>query len=256
MVGPRAGRRLAPRSLLMAGPARRHDLEGRIPDGTQSGRGAYKGRLRNPALHRSPFATGFGPEGEIMDCEKFLESYSDYLDRRLEVYPLPEYVRHLRSCRSCEEYDRVMRQGLHLCRQLRPPDTTPDFASDLRSSIHDLQDRLEQREGPSARATAVATLTAAAVLAAAAIPALRGDGGSVQLPPVVVEAPGDVGAPLWGPAPSLAPASNLLLVPNLSAERFPALLSERPSLFRAPLRASSRARPPAESPEGEDRSAE
>jgi predicted anti-sigma-YlaC factor YlaD len=189
-----------------------------------------------------------------MDCAEFLESYSDYLDQRFEVYPQSEYCHHLGGCRPCGEYDRVVRRGLALFRQLEPPDTTPDFVSSLRSSVS--QDRFQHADVPSMWVSSLATLSAAVLIAVAVAPLLSGRAGSVQLPPVVIEAPQDAGASLWGPTPRLAPRSNLLLAPSLSVDPLRVLPSGRPSLFRAPLRATDRDRPSSEPSESEDSSAE
>ena len=189
-----------------------------------------------------------------MDCAEFLESYSDYLDQRFELYPNSEYRHHLRDCRSCGEYDRVMRRGLNLFRQLEPPRTTPDFTRDLRSTVS--HDNLQPAAGPPGWVSSLATLSAAALIALAVAPLLTGRSGSVQLPPVVIEAPQGAGASLWGPTPRLAPRSNLLLAPSLTVDPLPTLPSDRPSLFRAPLRATDLDRVSDEPSDSEDSSAE
>ena len=63
-----------------------------------------------------------------MECEEFITDYSDFLDHQFEEHSLSSYCEHLLHCSDCAEYDRVMRRGLKLVRQLELPGTCPDFA--------------------------------------------------------------------------------------------------------------------------------
>lgn len=191
-----------------------------------------------------------------MDCAEFLDSYSDYLDRRLEIHPVSEYGQHIENCPSCREYDRVMQRGLHVFRRLQPPDSTPDFANNLRSRVAEFQHGVEQRQNLTARAATLATLSTTALLVLVTIPMLRASADTVRLPPVVVEAPNDASSSLWGPAPVFANPPALLLVPNFPSDPVRLLPSERPSLFRDRGRATQAARISALPNEAEKRTTE
>lgn len=186
-----------------------------------------------------------------MNCQEFLDNYSDYLDRRLEIPGLAEYGEHLRECRSCGEYDRVMHRGLHLIRELEPPESTPDFATNLRSNIFAVQDSLQGNNRPLTAALTVATLAASLLFIVAALPVFSGNRDVMQLPPVVVDPPvrSSASVSLWGPAPTFRPATNLLLVPNLSDNPLRAIPPERLSLFRTPLPVAGPTRPADPPPE-------
>ncbi len=177
-----------------------------------------------------------------MECEEFLEDYSDFLDGTLEEHSLTDYRYHLERCPSCAEYDRVMRRGLHLVRALDPPEAQADFLPRLQRRFFDLPARAVG-VGVRPRNFAVASLLAAAALfALVSLPLLRPEVRALELPPVVIEAPEDAGAvaSLWGPPPSFAPTASFLTVPDLSSDPFFASTPRPYSLFRTPLRAPVR----------------
>jgi predicted anti-sigma-YlaC factor YlaD len=57
-----------------------------------------------------------------MHCDEFIQSFSDFLDAEYEKHPLQEYNQHLESCADCRGYDRVMRCGLRLVKELDGPE--------------------------------------------------------------------------------------------------------------------------------------
>ncbi len=179
-----------------------------------------------------------------MDCEEFLEEYSDYFDWRLEEHPLYEYREHLSNCRTCAEYDRVMRSGLHLVKGLEPPVAGTDCVTRVQQRVHQLQSRIGRRTGGLGLSLAVAGVTAITVLIVTSLPVFR-SGSPVELPPVVVEiGPDSERLPsVFGPAPRFAPAPSLLRVPDFKSEGLLATASDRISLFRAPLRTSASSTP-------------
>ena len=165
-----------------------------------------------------------------MDCEEFLSEYSDFLDRRFEEHSLSSYCQHLLACRDCAEYDRVMRRGLHLVRQLDPPSSFEDC-------VDSLSHQLAYRPAGS-RLSGAAAVAAGAFLALALVSLLDAGRATVQLPPVVVEAPDsrtDLPS-LWGPPPRLAPATSLYEIPALGTEPFLTRPEEPYSLFRGQVR--------------------
>lgn len=173
-----------------------------------------------------------------MDCEAFLEDYSDFLDRRFEAHPLIAYTEHILSCESCAEYDRVVRRGLRLVRQLGPPDTNPSFKPRLRRSLYELS-----RDGLGPRDYIVGTVLTAAtafgLLALAVTPTLRAR-SAVELPPVIVEVPAETPPPsLWGPVPRFTRPPAMMLAPEFNDDPIFAPPSDRVQLFRAPLRSTA-----------------
>jgi hypothetical protein len=174
-----------------------------------------------------------------MDCEGFLEGYSDFLDGQLEEHPFSEYTRHLQACPDCAEYHRVMRRGLRLVRQLDPPETAPDFAPRLELHHFDSSGRgATNRE--YARAVMVAGLTAVSLLFFASLPVMRPGGGAVELPPVVIETPavGNDRHSLWGPPPTFTSQASFLQVPSFNSNALMNPPREGFSLFRTTQRDS------------------
>ncbi len=171
-----------------------------------------------------------------MDCEEFLEDYSDFLDGQLEEHPGAEYRDHVRRCPSCAEYDRVMRRGLHLVRALDPPKSNADFFLRLQQRFFDRGTR-DARMREHGRALAVASLALVGLLLVS-LPVMQPGRGTLQLPPVVVEGPGvDRDLPsLWGPPPTFAPTASFLRVPDLTSDPIFANPRRPYSLFRTPLR--------------------
>lgn len=173
-----------------------------------------------------------------MECEEFLTDYSDFLDRQFEEHTIVGYCDHLLRCSECAEYDRVMRRGLELVRELEPPETQ-------RGVVPRVSERV-LAAGPGrgtgrGRAVLAAGVTALALFAVGSL-AMLDSGGTAELPPVVVKpAVADEVPSLWGPAPKFTPAVSLLRVPELTDDRLLRPPPRRLSLFRAPLKASRRA---------------
>jgi len=166
-----------------------------------------------------------------MECAEFLERYSEFLDGEIEVSRVPAFQHHIVSCSSCAEYDRVVRRGLLLVRELEPPEATPDIVPQLQRRFLDAKETSPWIE--YTRAALVAGATTIVILAAASIPNLQSGRGAVQLPPVVVETPalGDTPS-LFAPPPTFAPRASFLTVPEFPSDNLLAPTSQRFSLFR------------------------
>jgi hypothetical protein len=78
-----------------------------------------------------PTSTG-GQDGVF--CEELLARYGDYIDGQLSPLQAARLQLHLEVCVSCARYDRIMRRGLELVRDL--PELTPS---------HDFEQRLQHR---------------------------------------------------------------------------------------------------------------
>jgi anti-sigma factor RsiW len=96
-------------------------------------------------------------------CDEVLALYSDYVDGLL---PAREAVRvqwHLGWCGACARYDRVVRRGAALARELPPVRPSDSFADRLQHRLFHLQDGsaiAEPRTGGGAAALALAGVLA------------------------------------------------------------------------------------------------
>lgn len=183
-------------------------------------------------------------KGRLMDCSTFLKNYSDFLDRRLEAYPLAAYREHLLSCGACARYDRVIQSGLCLVREIEPAEPTTDFEPRLQHRFFDLQEVLKRREAALAKATSAAMLSMAVILVAVSLPALATDRTTIELPPVVIEEPASSVAPsgvvsFFGLAPSVAATTSPLLLPDFPEGAWLTRPPGRLSLFRQSLGAGT-----------------
>jgi len=166
-----------------------------------------------------------------MECAEFLERYSEFLDGEIEASRVSAHQRHIVSCSGCAEYDRVVRRGLRLVRELERPEATPDFVPQLQRRFLDGSERSPWIE--YSKAVLVAGVTTIAIMAAASIPNLPASGRAVQLPPVVVEPPFSGAVPsLFGSSPVFAPRASFLTVPEFPSDDLLAPASGRFSLFR------------------------
>jgi len=94
-----------------------------------------------------------------LSCREFLEGHSDYLDDLLVREWVREFDQHVATCKSCERYDRVMRRGLLLARNLSDVQPSPHFHEKLQTRLMGLEDE-------PARRPVVASSATAAVIAA------------------------------------------------------------------------------------------
>ncbi len=174
-----------------------------------------------------------------MECEEFLQSFSDYLDAEFEKHSHQEYSQHIESCAECGEYDRVMRRGLRLVRELDAPEPVPGFMPRLQRNVLLHRDRSEMI-AEYAKAAGIAGLTITGVMLLASMPILRPGGGTLELPPVVVEVEKsvDLSHSLWGPPPNFAVSASFMTAPSLSEAPLLRRPQERFSLFREPVRAT------------------
>jgi anti-sigma factor RsiW len=62
-----------------------------------------------------------------MTCQEFLARYSDYLDDLAEPAEAARLRAHLERCAACARYDRVLRRGLALVRELPPLEPSRDY---------------------------------------------------------------------------------------------------------------------------------
>ncbi|TVP54510.1 MAG: hypothetical protein EA351_12985 [Gemmatimonadales bacterium] len=121
---------------------------------------------RVTALVRGPISFAPMPKEEpIMNCQEFLERYSEFRDFDEADTDLDSFKTHLDSCPACHRYHEVVERGVELARSFTGPSPREDFEDRLRHRIYhaDLVAQTRRRDG-SSPLIAVA-LAAAAVLA-------------------------------------------------------------------------------------------
>lgn len=174
-----------------------------------------------------------------MDCDEFIQSFSDFLDAEFEKHPLEEYNRHLDTCPECAAYDGVMRRGLRLVREMDAPEPVPDIMPRLERRFLSYQGR-SGVVGEYAKAAGIAGLALTGVMLLGSLSILRPNGKTLELPPVVVEAEAQAGRShsLWGPPPTFPASASFLTAPSLGDASLLRRPVERFSLFRKPVRAT------------------
>lgn len=137
-----------------------------------------------------------------MDCIEFLTHHSEYLDGVGGVEGAAAFEAHVRACPSCARYDRVVRRGADVLRELPPMQPSEDFLPRLRHKLYHLEDELSRRPALTG-STVMGVVLILGFIAAAWVPALV-HRHEVVLPPIVVEAPSRPDAasrlaykPLW-----------------------------------------------------------
>ncbi len=105
-----------------------------------------------------------------MTCEEFLARYSEYLDEELGAADAAEMRRHSAGCARCARYERVLRRGLALVRELEP--VVPSRDSYLALHQHLARSTPAPPEVELPRAPLAATIAVAGVLALLAWSAL------------------------------------------------------------------------------------
>lgn len=123
-----------------------------------------------------------------MLCEEFLQGYSTYLDGLVSDESRAAFETHVEACATCRQYDRVVRSGLELCKDLPDIHSSPDFIPRLKHRLYHVDDatRLGQRHVGSAALVAVASV---GFLALAWLPFATRMSVEVELPPVAVTTP-------------------------------------------------------------------
>lgn len=123
-----------------------------------------------------------------MECDEFISGYSSYRDGLLDTGREERFRDHLATCDSCSRYDRVVRRGTEVLRDLPRPEPSPDFLARLRHRLYHVRDDIPlnaARDG----GTAVVALAAVGLLAFAWLPFATQVSVEVELPAVAVEEP-------------------------------------------------------------------
>lgn len=159
-----------------------------------------------------------------LSCREFLEGHSDYVDDVLVPERMRGFDQHVATCKSCERYDRVVRRGLLLARNLSDIQPSPRFHEKLQTRLMGLEDEPARR--PVVASSATVAVIAAVLALIALTPLLNlldsnvGTGSS---------APGaQSGAhPIRGPQPTMPRAASVV-VGSVETSSFTPLVVEAP----------------------------
>jgi len=103
-----------------------------------------------------------------MNCREFLARHTEYVDGLVQPAVGALMRHHARTCASCARYDRVVRRGAELARQLLPTlEVSPDFAARVQHRLFHVRDDMARRRGSltPAYAAAAAVLLVSATAA-------------------------------------------------------------------------------------------
>lgn len=132
-----------------------------------------------------------------MDCREFLHRYSEYDDSLVTADEAARFRDHMAACRSCARYDRVLRKGRMLARQLPGPEPSPELIPRLRRRLLWTQPRRRGFRG----ARLAAGLAAATVLLVVASAVRLMESGNLAPDTAVARvADVDAGNPVLRPA--------------------------------------------------------
>lgn len=139
-----------------------------------------------------------------MDCREFLLRYSDYDDSLVPAQEAARFQAHMAECASCARYDRVLRKGRMVARQLPVPEPSPDFIPRLQLRLRASRSR---RRWPGAGlATGLAAVTVLVVATSAVIVLEDAPGTAASAPGVVTVLPAvEPGPPRGWMAEEVAP---------------------------------------------------
>lgn len=144
----------------------------------------------------------------MVDCSEFLEGYSDFRDGLLAPEREDACRDHVARCSACARYDRVVRSGAALARELPDLEPSHDFLARLQHRIFHLEEeRTWFGRDSSSISVPFLALIAGVMVASAWFPLMRERPAVVLLPPVAAHAPHRVEAvqQLFGPGPFLVP---------------------------------------------------
>lgn len=102
-----------------------------------------------------------------MNCTDFIHRYSDYDDSLLSQAEREQFASHLGRCPGCARYDRVLRKGRMLARQLPQPEPSHDFVPRLQQRLHDRRRQRQRLAAAPVLGGAAAGLAAVTVMVTA-----------------------------------------------------------------------------------------
>ena len=129
----------------------------------------------------------------MISCQTFLDRYSAYLDHDVSWAEREEIEAHADECESCARYDRVVRRGTDVLRDLPELEVSDDFGERLQWRLYQA-DHEAKRERMARPAQAMGTVALAGMIALAAwVPLMRPRPSVGSLPAVAAAAPAKQG---------------------------------------------------------------
>lgn len=145
-----------------------------------------------------------------MQCDEFLQGYSEYIDGRIGASRRERFASHAEACDACARYDQVIRRGLEILRESPGVSSSADFLPRLKHRLYHLEDRIPMASARHGGSAALVAVAAVGLLALSWLPFATQVPVEVELPAVSVEAPAattPAGAPsLFEPGPFVAPS--------------------------------------------------
>lgn len=123
-------------------------------------------------------------------CDEFLARYSDYIDGLLSPVEAAQMSTHATVCRSCARYDRIVRKGLELVRDLPAAVPSEEFELRLQHRIFHMEDAHALQPRASGTATALGVAAAIALLAWSPLFVVPGEQEMAAAPALVENADG------------------------------------------------------------------
>lgn len=119
-----------------------------------------------------------------MDCPEFLSRYSEYDDSLVSPAEADRFRVHMALCESCTRYDRVLRKGRMLARQLPEVEPSDDFVPRLRARLwQESHGGSRLTAGPARVAAALPAVTMLLAITAALALLGRADAGALATVP-------------------------------------------------------------------------
>jgi hypothetical protein len=109
-----------------------------------------------------------------MDCNEFLDRYSDYDDSLVSAGEIEGFRAHMAGCDACARYDRVLRKGRMLARQVPAPQPSGAFVPRLHMRLWRENGRAARRAARTSQLAAVLPALTL-ILALTAVMALLAD---------------------------------------------------------------------------------
>jgi len=126
-----------------------------------------------------------------MTCSEFLADFSSFHDEDPSLRDAGAFHAHLEACPSCRRYRDVVERGVALLRELPPPTAREDLQDRIRHSIYTYEEERRRARDSQGSSRVMAIVATAAVLAALLwSPRVWEGEPSVDLAPIVVQAPG------------------------------------------------------------------
>lgn len=100
-----------------------------------------------------------------MSCDEILAAHTDYLDGLLPAHEAARVQWHLASCTACGRYDRIVRRGTELVREMPEIVPSDDFTERLQHRLYHVQDAAALASTRGASPGVAATVAVAGVLA-------------------------------------------------------------------------------------------